>query len=54
MREEKYQRDAKRYADLAQYDANDLSRLQTKIDQYGAGKKNQGGAAYNLISMGYE
>lgn len=28
--------------------------MQTKVDFFNAGKKNLGGAAYNLISMGYE
>lgn len=28
--------------------------LQTKIEQFNAGKKNQGGAAYNLMNSAYE
>jgi len=29
-------------------------RLKTKVEVYNAGKKNQGGAAYNLVNLGYE
>jgi hypothetical protein len=39
---------------LAQTDKAEAERLQTKVEFYNAGKKNQGGAAYNLVSMGYE
>ena len=28
--------------------------LEAKRDYFNAGKKNQGGAAYNLINLGYE
>ncbi len=28
--------------------------LKTKIDMFNAGKKNQGGAAYNLMNSAYE
>ena len=38
----------------AQTDQQEQERLQTKVDHFNAGKKNQGGAAYNLVSMGYE
>lgn len=39
---------------MAMEDRQAANRLQTKIEQYGAGKKNQGGAAYNLLTMEYE
>ena len=28
--------------------------LQAKIDHFNAGKKNQGGAAYNLLNLNYD
>lgn len=28
--------------------------LQAKIDHFNAGKKNKGGAAYNLLNFGYD
>lgn len=53
-RQERYSRDAQRYDFMAMEDRQAANRLQTKIEQYGAGKKNQGGAAYNLLTMQYE
>ena len=29
-------------------------RLQTKAEVFGAAKKNKGGAAYDIISLGYQ
>ena len=35
-------------------ETNDKNRLQYMKDHYGTGKKNSGGAAYNVINLGYD
>jgi len=29
-------------------------RIQYSVENYGTGKKNKGGAAYNVINLGYD
>lgn len=34
-------------------EVNDKARLEYMVENYNAGKKNKGGAAYNVIHLGY-
>ena len=43
-----------RFDQLQTGDQFQQTRLDCKIDHYNAGKKNQGGAAFNLIDLKYE
>lgn len=43
-----------RYQHMQHNDDFEKQRLQTKVETYNAGKKNQGGAAFNLIDLNYE
>jgi len=35
-------------------DQKETERIQTRIDLYQAGKKNKGGAAYNIMNLDYD
>lgn len=39
---------------MESYEAQQSTILQAKKDHFNAGKKNQGGAAYNLLNLGYD
>ena len=54
LRQERYDREVQRYQQMNTADQFQQTKLQTKVDHFNAGKKNQGGAAYNLIRLDYE
>ena len=54
LRQERYQREVQRFDQMSTNDQFQKTRLETKIQDFNAGKKNQGGAAYNLIRLDYE
>ena len=35
-------------------EAWEVSRITTRVDKYQAGKKNKGGAAYNIMNLDYD
>ena len=54
LRQERYEREAQRFENMDRTEQLDQERLQTKVENFNAGKKNQGGAAYNLLNLDYE
>ena len=54
LRQERFDREAKRFDDLEATENKDVVRLQAKKDHFNAGRKNQGGAAYNLLNLEYD
>jgi len=53
-RVEKYQRDLLRWEYMEEESKRQEERLKVSKQKYGAGKRNKGGAAYNIVSLGYE
>lgn len=53
-RVEKFERDLQRWKYMDQEEDRDKERLQYMNSHYLTGKKNKGGAAYNVISLDYE
>ena len=43
-----------RFEGMQAHDQQQNTVLQAKIDHFNAGKKNQGGAAYNLLNLNYD
>ena len=39
---------------MQQMDRNDVDRINVKRDLYQAGKKNNGGAAFNIVTLNYD
>ena len=54
LREERYNREVSRFENMEKMDAQQAQTLQVKKDQFNAGKKNHGGAAYNLLNQQYD
>ena len=53
MREQRLVRDCKRLENIESYHKLQEDRIGVRRDVYQAGKKNQGGAAFNIISLDY-
>ena len=53
-REARYEREAARFAHMEAMQAQQETVLHAKKEFFNAGKKNEGGAAYNLINLGYD
>lgn len=53
-RVEKYERDLKRWEFMDEEQKRQVSRLQEMNDKYLTGRKNQGGSAYNILSLTYD
>lgn len=51
---EKYERDLKRWEFMDEESQRDSERIESMNDKYLTGKKNRGGAAYNILSLQYE
>jgi hypothetical protein len=54
LREERFQREAGRWDYEEKKEKFEVDRIGVRADKYQAGKKNQGGAAYNIVTLGYE
>ena len=54
LREERYQREVGRFENMENTDVRNAQILEVKKTQFNAGKKNQGGAAYNLLNLDYD
>ena len=54
LREQRFEREAKRFEDMEALENRQHEILIAKRDHFNAGKKNQGGAAYNLLNFGYD
>lgn len=54
QREERLQREINRFEKMESMDALIENTLKAKVDHFNAGKKNKGGAAYNLLHLGYD
>ena len=54
LREERMQRDLGRWDHMEAGERKDVVRLQVKTEVFGAAKKNKGGSAYDIISLGYQ
>ena len=54
LREERYNREVNRFENMEQTDVTAQNVLSVKKDQFNAGKKNHGGAAYNLLNQQYD
>lgn len=53
-REARYEREAARFDHMEAMQAQQDTVLRAKKEFFNAGKKNEGGAAYNLINLGYD
>jgi hypothetical protein len=51
---EKYERDLKRWEFMDEEVNREGTRLLAMNDKYLTGRKNKGGAAYNILSLNYE
>lgn len=54
LREERYQREVKRFENMEAGDVRNAEILEVKKNHFNAGKKNHGGAAYNLLNLDYD
>ena len=54
MRQERLDRENRRFDKMNQEDIYDKKRIEVKRDLYQAGKKNKGGAAFDIVSLSYE
>lgn len=54
MREDRLKNEIARFEKMESVDAHLENALKVKIDHFNAGKKNKGGAAYNLVHLGYD
>lgn len=54
LRVEKYERDLKRWEFMDEESKRQSQRIDTMNDKYLTGRKNKGGAAYNILSLNYE
>lgn len=53
-RMEKYEKDIDRWERMEKTQNLDHQRIQTLTEKYNTGKKNKGGAAFNVITLDYE
>lgn len=53
-REVNIQREVARFERMESMDAHMDNVLRAKMAEHNAGKKNKGGAAYNLVNLGYD
>lgn len=51
---EKYERDLKRWEFMDEESQRQSQRLDAMNEKYLTGRKNKGGAAYNILSLQYE
>jgi hypothetical protein len=54
MREDRLKHEIARFEKMESVDAHMENALKVKVDHFNAGKKNKGGAAYNLVNLGYD
>ena len=54
LREERLDREIKRFENMESFEQKSKDVISVKRDHFNAGKKNHGGAAYNLISLNYD
>ena len=54
LREERFRREVQRFENMEANDVRQVEILETKKQLYNAGKKNHGGAAYNLLNLDYD
>jgi len=54
LRDERYQREVQRFENMEAGDVRNAEILEVKKNQFNAGKKNHGGAAYNLLNLDYD
>ena len=54
LRDERMVREAKRFENMKVNMVKDFDRIETKKTLYKAGCKNQGGAAFNIVSLTYD
>ena len=54
LREERYNREVNRFDNMEATDVTAQQVLKVKTEQFNAGKKNHGGAAYNLLNQQYD
>jgi hypothetical protein len=54
LREERYRREVNRFENMEAGDVRNAEILEVKKSQFNAGKKNHGGAAYNLLNLDYD
>eukprot|EP00347_Sterkiella_histriomuscorum_P020572 403337291 len=54
LRQERFQREQNRWDFMEKKEQFDHTRIQVKADVFQAGKKNKGGAAYNIVNQDYE
>ena len=54
LRDERVNREINRFEKMESYDAQQQNVITAKRDYFNAGKKNQGGSAYNLINLDYD
>ena len=53
MRHERLERENRRFAKMSEEDIAEHKRIEVKRDLYQAGKKNKGGAAFDIVSLSY-
>jgi hypothetical protein len=54
FRIEKFERDMSRWQFMDSQEERDKNRINYMQEHYGTGKKNKGGAAYNVINLAYD
>ena len=54
IRVQKYERDLKRWEYMEDEQARQSRRIEKMTEKYQVGNANKGGAAYNIINLGYE
>ena len=54
MRKERLNRDTERYEFMERQEKFQNDRINVRRDLYQAGKKNKGGAAFNIITLNYD
>lgn len=54
LREERYNREVQRFENMEVTEARSADVIAVKRDHFNAGRKNHGGAAYNLLNLDYD
>ena len=54
LREERFHREVGRFEGMEATELKQHEVIEVKRDHFNAGKKNQGGAAYNLLNLDYD
>lgn len=54
LRDERFHREVQRFENMEAREVQQKQILEAKRDFFNAGKKNQGGAAYNLLNLNYD